>query len=157
MIEGRAAVDPIVLETETDANPGRAWRAVTDPVEVAKWFAKVTPVDGVGSPYRIDFGDGSEVEGRVRAFGPGHRVAYTWAWVGEDGGPETLVTWDVEPCDGAGSRIRLTHSGWSEAGADAETRDEHAAYWQEYLAGLAELLDSGGRDDAAGVAEESQP
>ena len=59
MTEG--PVEAIVLELETVADPATAWRSITEPGEVAGWFADVTPVDGIGSPYRIDFGDGSAV------------------------------------------------------------------------------------------------
>src|SRR5437588_8973478 len=92
-------VEPIVIEIRAPVPPDRAWRAVTEPAEVSEWFANVTPADGIGSPYRIDFGDGSAVEGRVRALDPGRRLSYTWAWMGDEDGPTTLVTWDVEPSD----------------------------------------------------------
>ncbi len=134
-------VEPIVVEIEVPVTPERAWSAVTDPAEVAEWFADVTPADGVGSPYRIDFGDGSTVEGRIRVLDPGRRFAYTWTWADEEAGPVTLVTWEVEPTeDGAGARIRITHDGWAEAGADQDTRDDHADYWESYLESLEELL-----------------
>jgi uncharacterized protein YndB with AHSA1/START domain len=133
-------VAPIVLEVETLVGPERAWRAVTDPADVAEWFADVTPADGIGSPYRIDFGDGSAVEGRIRAFEPGRRLAYTWAWAGDPAGPTTLVTWEVERVDRDGARVRLTHDGWAEAGADQDTRDDHADYWESYLEALEAML-----------------
>lgn len=136
-------VEPIVLEVEVPVDAATAWRAVTDPTEVSQWFAGVTPVDGIGSPYRIDFGDGSAIEGRVRALDPGHRVAYTWAWAGEPDGPTTLVTWEVEARPGGGATIRLIHEGWTAAGADAETRDDHADYWEGYLAELEAMLATG--------------
>ena len=134
-----APVEPIVIEIEVPVSTTRAWRAVTDPTEVAAWFAAVTPVDGIGSPYRIDFGDGSAIEGRVRAFDPERHLAYTWTWTDDEGGPTTLVTWEVEPADGH-ARIRLTHDGWTEAGADQDTRDDHADYWESYLESLEEML-----------------
>ena len=134
-------LEPIVIEIEVPAAPERAWSAVTDPVEVSEWFADVTPADGVGSPYRIDFGDGSAVEGRIKVLDDGQRLAYTWRWADDEAGPTTLVTWDVEPTDdSAGSRIRLTHDGWAEAGADQDARDDHADYWESYLESLEELL-----------------
>ena len=138
MAEG--PVEPIVLELETAADAMTAWAALTEPAEVARWFAGVTPVDGIGSPYRIDFGDGSAAAGRVRGLEPGHRLAYTWAWEGEDDGPITLVTWEVEPLGGGGSHVRLTHDGWTEAGADAATRDDHADYWEGYMEALGAVL-----------------
>ena len=140
MSQEHASVEPILIEIETPVAPDLAWRAVTDPAEVTEWFADVTPIDGIGSPYSIDFGDGSAVEGRIRALDPGRRVAYTWAWAGQEGGPVTLVTWEVEPRTDGGSMVRLTHDGWSEAGADAETRDEHADYWEGYMEELRAML-----------------
>lgn len=135
-------VEPIVLEIEAPVTRDHAWRMVTEPALVAQWFADVTPADGIGSPYRVDFGDGSAVEGRIRALDPGHRLAYTWAWAGDDAGPTTLVTWEVDSLGSDMSRIRLTHDGWSEAGADQDTRDDHADYWEGYVDALEELLAS---------------
>jgi uncharacterized protein YndB with AHSA1/START domain len=135
--------DAIVIEVDLPADSATAWRAVTDPAEVAEWFASVTPIDGIGSPYRIDFGDGSLVEGRVRALDPGRRFSYTWAWADGDGGTPTLVTWEVDARAGGGSLVRLIHEGWVEAGLDTEARDEHAEYWEGYLAELASLFDVG--------------
>jgi uncharacterized protein YndB with AHSA1/START domain len=126
------APDPIVLDVTAEVTPARAWAAITEPAQVAEWFADVTPADGVGSPYRIDFGDGSVIEGRVRALEPGRRLAYTWTWAGEAGALTTLVTWEVEAA-GIGTLIRLTHDGWAEAGADEATRDEHLEYWETYM------------------------
>ncbi|HVA85905.1 MAG TPA: SRPBCC domain-containing protein [Candidatus Saccharimonadales bacterium] len=134
-------VEPIVLVAETTAAPAIAWRTITEPADLARWFAQVTPVDGIGSPYRIDFGDGSLIEGTVRDVAPGHRLAYTWRWKDEEPPQTTLVTWTVEPTAPGGSLVRLRHDGWTEAGADAATRDEHAGYWEDYLAELTELLD----------------
>ena len=76
----------------------------------------------------------------MRALDPGARLAYSWAWEGDANGPTTLVTWEVEPVEGGGSRVRLTHDGWTEAGADAATRDEHAEYWEGYLKALGSTL-----------------
>ncbi len=133
------AVPPIVIEIEVPVTPDVAWRAVTDPAEVSEWFAAVDPAGDPGASYGIDFGDGSAITGVIRTHDPGRRLAYSWTWADNEGGPTTLVTWDVEPADG-GARIRLTHDGWSEAGADQDTRDDHADYWEGYLGGLQELL-----------------
>jgi uncharacterized protein YndB with AHSA1/START domain len=130
-MNGSSGIPPIVIEIRTPADPGRAWQAVTDPTDVAEWFADVSPAAAVGAPYRVDFGDGSAVEGVIRALEPGRRLTYTWAWAGEPG-PTTLVTWDVTT-DGVGARITFTHDGWAEAHADRATRDEHAEYWESYL------------------------
>ena len=146
----QVAVEPIELEINVPVDVVTAWVAVTDPVEVARWFADVTPIDGIGSPYGIDFGDGSAVEGRIRALEVGHKVAYTWTWADDPASPTTLVTWTVDSAEGGGSRIRLVHDGWTEAGADPDTRDDHAGYWEGYLDDLRDLLETG----ADGAVEE---
>ena len=131
---------PIVLEIETAVPAGDAWTALTDPARVAEWFTEATPLGDVGDPYRLDFGEGSVVSGTVRMVEPGRRFAHTWAWVDAEPRQETLVTWTVEPLADGGTRITLVHDGWSEAGADEATRDDHEGYWSGYLDDLAEVL-----------------
>jgi uncharacterized protein YndB with AHSA1/START domain len=131
---------PIIVQFETPASAVDAWAALTDPALVAEWFTDATPVGAVGDPYRLDFGDGSVVEGVIRAVEPGHRFAYTWAWADADPPTETLVTWTVEPLPDGSGRVTLVHDGWLEAGADAATRADHEGYWTGYLEELAALL-----------------
>ena len=58
---------PIIVQFETPASAIDAWAALTDPVLVAEWFTDATPLGAVGDDYRLDFGDGSVVEGTIRA------------------------------------------------------------------------------------------
>jgi len=131
---------PIILEIETPATADEAWAALTDPDRVAEWFTEATPVGDVGDRYRLDFGEGSAVEGVIRALEPGRRFAHTWSWVDAVPRHETLVTWTVEALPDGGGRVTLVHDGWAEAGADAVIRDDHEAYWSGYLDDLADLL-----------------
>jgi uncharacterized protein YndB with AHSA1/START domain len=130
---------PIIVAIETPATPDAAWAALTEPERVAEWFTDASPLLDVGEAYRLDFGDGSVVEGVVTMLEPGRRFAHTWVWSDPDPAPETLVTWAIEPID-AGSRIVLTHSGWAEAGVDEAIRDDHEAYWSGYLDDLEAIL-----------------
>ena len=131
---------PIVLEIDAAVTTAEAWTALTDPVRVADWFTDVTPLGAVGDPYRLDFGDGSIVDGIVQVIEPGHRFAHTWAWLDAAPRQETLVTWSVESLAVGGTRITLVHDGWSEAGADEAIRDDHEGYWSGYLDDLAAIL-----------------
>jgi uncharacterized protein YndB with AHSA1/START domain len=135
---------PIVLEIETPAPPADVWTAITVPERIAEWFTDASPLGAVGSAYRLDFGDGSIVEGVVTELEPGRRFAYTWAWA--DGEPEqrTTVSWSVDPLESGGSRITLVHDGWSDAGLDASARDDHEGYWLGYLEDLAAVLEGAG-------------
>ena len=54
---------PIDLTVDTDAPPSRAWAVLTEPRLVAEWFTDVSPIGRIGDPYRVDFGDGSVVNG----------------------------------------------------------------------------------------------
>jgi len=141
MADMPAGLPPIVLEIETPAPPADAWAALTVPERVADWFTDASPLGAVGTAYRLDFGEGSVVEGLVTELDPGRRFAYTWAWVDAEPGQQTIVGWTVDPLDDGGSRITLVHDGWSEAGLDASARDDHEGYWIGYLEDLAAVLE----------------
>ena len=138
------ALPPIVLAFETTATPADAWAALTEPDRIAQWFTDALALGAVGDPYRLDFGDGSVVEGVVRLVEPGRAFAHTWAWADVEPREETLVTWSVEPLPEGGARISLIHDGWAEAGVDDAARDDHEGYWSGYLDDLAAIL--GGAD-----------
>jgi uncharacterized protein YndB with AHSA1/START domain len=135
----RVRVAPIELVVETGADPETAWRMLTDPAMVALWFTDASSLGPVGSRYRLDFGDGTVVAGEVLALDPGRSFAYAWAWEGAEPGEVTRVTWTVEPNLG-GSRVRLVHKGWDEAGLGANARADHERYWAGYLDDLRDVL-----------------
>jgi hypothetical protein len=51
------------------------------------------------------------------------------------------VSWTIEPLSAGGTQVTLEHDGWSEAGADEATRNDHAGYWEGYLEDLVSVLD----------------
>lgn len=138
------SIPPIVLEVVTAARPADAWAAVTVPDRIAEWFTDALPLGAVGADYRLDFGEGSVVEGVVTALEPGRRFSYSWAWADAEPGQQTQVSWLVEPLEDGGSRVTLVHDGWAEAGLDESARDDHEGYWVGYLEDLAAVLESAG-------------
>jgi uncharacterized protein YndB with AHSA1/START domain len=134
-------IEPIRLIATTTGTPAAAWAALTQPEKVVEWFTDASPVGRVGDPYRLDFGDGSVVEGTIRALEPGRRLAYSWTWLDAEPPRETLVSWTIEPLSAGGTQVTLEHDGWSEAGADEATRNDHAGYWEGYLEDLVSVLD----------------
>ena len=136
-------IAPIYLNRRVRKARTVAWTAVTEPGQVAQWFADVTPLGKVGDAYTVTFEDGSAVEGSVLALDPGRRFMHTWRWTGDDEARTTRVTWAVEPMSAGGSRIVLEHDGWADAGLTEQDRDDHSAYWNDYLDALRELLDPG--------------
>ena len=138
------AVPPIRLVVILPVPPETAWTYLTDPARVAKWFTEASELGPVGSAYRLDFGEGSIVEGPVVTLEPGRRFAHRWAWLDAEPRQETLVTWSVRPADNGGSEVELVHGGWDEAGADTASRDDHEAYWSGYLDDLRDLIEDAG-------------
>lgn len=137
----RASVPPIRLRTALPVSPEVAWSYLTDPERVAEWFTEASDVGPVGTPYRLDFGEDSVVEGSIVALEPGVRFAHRWAWLDADPRQETLVTWTIRPTESGGSELELVHGGRDEAGADTAIRDDHEAYWSGYLDDLRDLLE----------------
>ncbi len=133
-------IAPIQLEIETSASADEAWAALTEPDRVAEWFTDASPLGDVGTAYRLDFGDGSIVEGVVTELEPGRRFAHTWWWADAEPGQRTVVTWSVEPLADGGARVTLVHDGWAEAGLDASARDDHEGYWIGYMDDLVAVL-----------------
>ena len=139
------AVPPIRLAIETTADPGLAWRYITEPDRIAEWFTETTPLGEVGDSYRIDFGDGSVVEGSILEVEPGRRFSHRWAWLDDGASEPTVVTWEVLPAGAgaSGCQIVLVHEGWSDDAA--ALRDDHEVYWSGYLDDLRDLLEDAGR------------
>lgn len=131
---------PIDLTIETAAPPARVWSTLTDPARVAEWLTDASAVGRIGDTYRLDFGDGSVIDGVITELEPGRRLAYTWLWAGSEAHEETHVAWSVDGTDAGGAEIRLVHDGWAEAGLDGSVRDDHERYWAGYLEDLAAVL-----------------
>jgi uncharacterized protein YndB with AHSA1/START domain len=137
-------VPPIRLVVVIPIPPKTAWTWLTEPDRVAEWFTEAGPVGEVGSLYRLDFGEGSVVEGPIVAVEPGRAFAHRWAWLDVEPRQETLVRWTIRELPSGGSEVELLHEGWDEAGADTAIRDDHEAYWSGYLDDLRDLLEDAG-------------
>lgn len=146
-MDDRASADeppsPIDLTVETRAPVEDVWSTLTEPRRVAEWLTDASPLGRVGDSYRLDFGDGSVIDGVVTELEPGRHFAYTWLWTGAEIHEETHVAWSVDELDDGGTEIRMVHDGWAEAGLDATVRDDHERYWAGYLEDLVAILGEG--------------
>ncbi|MEL6329967.1 MAG: SRPBCC domain-containing protein [Planctomycetota bacterium] len=96
-----------------------------------------------GGSYRVAVRspDGAKthtVVGRYTEVEPPERVAYTWAWLGDDGepGPESRV--EIELTDEGGSTLlKMVHHGLP----DEPTRTEHEHGWSGSLDRLVRLVE----------------
>jgi uncharacterized protein YndB with AHSA1/START domain len=128
-------VPPVVKTITVKCSPARAFRAFT--AEAAKWWPLAThSMRGLGKKVEIccfeehvggrvyqRAEDGSEADwGRILAWDPPHRFAFSWL---VNVAPEQAQTVAVEFTPVAeGTQVRLTHSGWEKLGevAAAEAR-----------------------------------
>ncbi len=100
---------------ETD--PGRAWEAISDEDELARWLAEeveLEPVEGTPARFVVD---GDERHGEVREVEEGRRISFTWRAPEE---PATLVELTLEPLADEGP-VRLTVVETAPAGVPMAT------------------------------------
>ena len=111
--------DTIVEEIQIKRTAEKIFEAMTNPVELAKWWRvegkfRITRMESdfsVGGKWRMHLigGRGTEtvVSGEYREIVRPHLVVFTW--IREDA-VETLVRWDLQEKDGV-TTVRVTHSG----------------------------------------------
>ena len=123
-------MDPIVVEVEVACSPGHAFRTWTH--RATKWWPPGHSVSGhadlevtfeprAGGRIFERTPDGTEHDwGQVVAWEPPGRLAYLWHLV-FDPAEATDVEITFTPA-GAGTLVRIVHSGWERLGAAAEER-----------------------------------
>lgn len=133
----------ITLEVELPGTPEEVTRMLSDPAELARWFAPF--VDGSGQVGALlTFGWTPEMQWntRLEAVTPGRLVRWhdAPAEQGPAGAyPAMVVEWTLTPT-GGGTRLRLVQSGFGQ-GADWDDQyDATKAGWRFFLWHLAETL-----------------
>jgi uncharacterized protein YndB with AHSA1/START domain len=121
-------------------SPGKVWKAITDPAELAHWFpARVATELRVGAPMRFTFesdpAEGGPVTetpgGEIIEFDPPKVFAYRW---GQD-----VLRWELVPED-SGCRLHFSHV-LSDAQGGAAAAGRNAAGWDVCLDALSTRLD----------------
>jgi len=79
------------------------------------------------------------IVGEVVEVQPPRKFSHTYWFTMWKGGGPTLVTWELSP-EGAGTRVTVTHSGWTEA---HEAAQKTGAGWKEILGLLKQELETG--------------
>jgi uncharacterized protein YndB with AHSA1/START domain len=130
----------VSTEIRIEAPPEAVFPFLTEPDKIVRWKGVDATVEAVpGGSYRVN------VTGRNRAVGeyvevdPPRRVVFTWGWEGDEQLPpgSSTVTIELIP-DGAGTLVRLTHSGLP-TGADAAQLEG----WEHFLPRLAIVAGGG--------------
>lgn len=99
---------------------------------LVRWIAVSAELDPrPGGIIRMTLATGDVCAGRYLEVDPPHRVAFTWGWENEQASPvrpgSSTVEVDLSP-DGAGTHLRLVHSGLE---GDAALLHEHV--WARFL------------------------
>jgi len=114
----------------------RVFRAWTDPVELARWFAPSEEYHAlvpefelrVGGKYCLEMhhknGNIHRVSGIYREITPPERIVFTWLWETDPKSDESLVTVEFRDL-GPSTEILLTH----EHLPSLEQRDRHEHGW----------------------------
>ncbi len=129
----------IEVSVELDASPEEVWRALSDGIEIAKWFvpeARVTlPEAGKKGSIWLSWGEGMSVEHEIDVFDPPKHMRHPSGKNGETKAP-LYADWIIEAGKGGKTVLRLVHSGFS-ANADWDNEFEaHARGWKLMLQNL---------------------
>ena len=120
----------LVIEHEAvyPHSPERVWRALVDPAELAQWLMPTDFAPEVGREFVLE--TGSEEVGTIHAevleLDAPRLLRCRWS----GGFGDTEVTFELFP-EGAGTRLRVRHDGWSEP-----LPAEHAGFddgWKQKL------------------------
>jgi uncharacterized protein YndB with AHSA1/START domain len=126
----------------------RAWRAITDPADIQRWFRCETTLDPRPGGELVFRWDNEIARGRVEAVEPPRRFAYWWHPGSEqhldvplDQLPLTLVEFVLEE-DGGETRLTLTETGFASMPAEIYERvfRENSDGWTDELEKLAAYL-----------------
>jgi uncharacterized protein YndB with AHSA1/START domain len=144
-MERTAETVTVERELEIAASPETVWTHLVDPERALRWWGRSISFDPrPGGAFRVEVTPGSVASGEFLELDPPRRLVYTWGWEAGGGGPElvppgsTTVAIDLEPA-GAGTRLRLVHSGLP----TPETAGLHAEGWAHYLGRLATVAAGG--------------
>lgn len=136
--------DSIRKELTLSAPRDRAWRALTDPAELLRWFpTHAAEVDlQPGGAVRFSW-EGSGDEGVIDEVESGERLVFRWRIQGSDR-PYTRVAITLTDVPEGGTRLVLTEDGFA-AFADDERDDmitSNTSGWAEELEELRVLVES---------------
>jgi uncharacterized protein YndB with AHSA1/START domain len=120
--------DNLHLRVAIDATPQAVFKALTDPDDLAEWFAESAEVDLDANSYAF-WGryapQGDRPRQQLVAATPAQSLRYTWSL---DGAPASTVDIAIAP-DGEGSVVTLSHDAAAEAAL--------VCFWYVSLANLA--------------------
>jgi uncharacterized protein YndB with AHSA1/START domain len=133
----------LTLEARLPGTPEELTRMLTDPAELARWFAPIVDGSGrIGDLLTFSWGPDVIWRTRIEAVEPGQLVRWRDAPVeGQQGGPPgaMVIEWTLSAEPG-GTRLRLVHAGFGDGAEWDDQFDATEAGWTFFLWHLGETL-----------------
>ena len=127
-----------------DAPPETVFAALTEPVQLTRWFLSKAKVDlKKGGKIEFIWEGGHKMTGKVKQLVPGKKIAYGWHDdLGKGKEAKTLAEFVVSK-KGTGSMLKLTHSGFGDSKPWIELYGAIQSGWAYYLMNLKSVLHEG--------------
>ena len=124
----------IELEVEVPGTPEEVWRAIATGPGISSWYVPHEVEERPGGAARASFGAGPEmqIDGRVAAWEPPHRVVFDKG----EGEPGLAFEWLVEARDGGTCVVRLVNTGFGEGGQWDDYYDDLEEGWRLFMFNL---------------------
>jgi uncharacterized protein YndB with AHSA1/START domain len=115
-----------------------AWRAITEPPQVERWFGTLSAELAPGRPALLDFGDGDFFTVSTGRVEPPTHLEYTWRFLGI--APENRITWTVEDLDEVWCELAVRDE---DPGRPRRESLGLATGWADFLGRLSRFLETG--------------
>ncbi|MDG4806116.1 SRPBCC domain-containing protein [Micromonospora sp. WMMD1120] len=133
----------IERDIHVDASPEVVFEVVSQPEHMREWWPDDARFESIpGAPGELvwrnaDTGETSTVDLAVVDVDPPRRFSFRWCFTEADrAGQALLVTFDLTP-SGAGTRVRMTETGFREMGWEIAVLEEqyrdHQNGWDLYI------------------------
>jgi uncharacterized protein YndB with AHSA1/START domain len=124
----------IDLSIVVPGTPEEVWRAIATGPGISSWYVPHAVEERPGGAARASFGPGPQmqVDGRVAAWEPPHRIVFD----GGEGVAGLAFEWLVEARDGGSCVVRLVNSGFGDGGPWDDQYDGMVEGWQLFLFNL---------------------
>lgn len=127
----------VEVTISVDASPAEVWKALTDPLIVAKWFGNLSSPFVEGQATRLDFDDGDFFGIETIRLDPLSTIQYSWRFLGI--GPLDLITWKISPGE-SGCLVTVLDE---EPGRTMEDALSLREGWLDFTSRLRRFLKSG--------------
>jgi uncharacterized protein YndB with AHSA1/START domain len=138
----------IEREIHVDATPEVVFEVVSRPEHIREWWGgaetDIEPTPGAEATigWAVD-GPDAHVE-RMRVVEADPPRLFSFRWVFEEGETSLLVTFELVP-SGAGTRLRMTETGFREKGWEAAVLEaayaDHVRGWEIFIPALGAYVD----------------